>query len=105
MKTRKFFTQQELDEARNKLENLPDLSPNRITCAGALDNLKDTILQLAKEKGYSTADIKSVLDAMQFGFSEKAISAIINEERRAKKRRLRKSETAQESIRNAHDDR
>ncbi|BEO69085.1 hypothetical protein SMQE31_45930 (plasmid) [Serratia marcescens] len=80
MTGRKFFTQQELDEARVSLENLPDLTPQRITRTGALEHLKDTILMLAKEKGYSTSDIKSALDAMHFNFSEKAISAVVNED-------------------------
>ncbi|ORM71472.1 hypothetical protein HA48_15510 [Pantoea wallisii] len=79
MAARNVFTQQELDEARRKLENLPDLTSQRITREGALENLKDTILVLAKEKGYTVADIKSALDAMNFRFSEKAISAVVNE--------------------------
>lgn len=90
-----FFTQQQLDEARLKLENLPDLTPQRITREGALENLKDTILVLAKEKGYTVADIKSVLDAMEFRFSEKAISGVISEGSGKKRRQPRKSEAAQ----------
>lgn len=92
MAARNVFTQQELDEARRKLENLPDLTPQRITREGALENLKDTILVLAKEKGYTVADIKSALDAMNFRFSEKAISAVVNEGSDKKKRIQRKSE-------------
>jgi len=90
-----FFTQQQLDEARSKLENLPDLTPQRITREGALENLKDTILVLAREKGYTVADIKSALDAMEFRFSEKAISSVISEGMGKKKRQPRKSEVAQ----------
>lgn len=93
MAVRNIFTQEQLDEARAKLENLPDLTPQRITREGALENLKDTILVLAKEKGYTVADIKSALDAMEFRFSEKAISAVINEGAGKKKRHPRKTET------------
>lgn len=96
MAARNVFTQQELDEARRKLENLPDLTPQRITREGALENLKDTILVLAKEKGYTVADIKSALDAMNFRFSEKAISAVVNEGSGKKKRSQRKSDPAQQ---------
>lgn len=96
MAARNVFTQQELDEARRKLENLPDLTPQRITREGALENLKDTILVLAKEKGYTVADIKSALDAMNFRFSEKAISAVVNEGSGKKKRNQRKSDPAQQ---------
>lgn len=96
MAARNVFTQQELDEARRKLENLPDLTHQRITREGALENLKDTILVLAKEKGYTVADIKSALDAMNFRFSEKAISAVVNEGSGKKKRLQRKSDPAQQ---------
>lgn len=91
MAGRNVFTQEQLDEARSKLENLPDLTPQRITREGALENLKDSILVLAKEKGYTVADIKSVLDTMEFRFSEKAISAVINEGAGRKKRQPRKA--------------
>lgn len=74
MAARNVFTQEQLDNARRQLESLPDLTPQRITREKALGNLKDTILVLAKEKGYTVADIKSALDAMEFRFSEKAIS-------------------------------
>lgn len=97
-----FFTQEQLDEARRKLENLPDLTPQRITRDGALENLKDTILVLAKEKGYTVADIKSALDAMEFRFSEKAISGVINEGSGKKRRQPRKTEPAQIKT-NSHD--
>lgn len=96
MAVRNVFTQEQLDEARRKLENLPDLTPQRITREGALENLKDTILVLAKEKGYTVADIKSALDAMEFRFSEKAISAVVNEGSGKKKRTPRKAEPVQQ---------
>ena len=96
MAVRNVFTQEQLDEARKKLENLPDLTPQRITREAALENLKSTILVLAKEKGYTVADIKSALDAMEFRFSEKAISAVVNEGNGKKKRVQRKSEPVQQ---------
>lgn len=96
MALRNVFTQEQLDEARAKLENLPDLTPQRITREAALENLKDTILVLAKEKGYTVADIKSALDAMEFRFSEKAISAVVNEASGKKKRSTRKAEVVQQ---------
>ncbi|MBY4841296.1 hypothetical protein [Pantoea sp. DY-5] len=96
MAVRNVFTQKQLDEAREKLENLPDLTPQRITREAALENLKDTILMLAKEKGYTVADIKSALDSMEFRFSEKAISAVINEGNGKKKRQPRKTDAVKE---------
>ncbi|WP_312059971.1 hypothetical protein [Pantoea septica] len=79
MTARNVFTQQEPDAARSKLEQLPDVTLQRITRAAALKNLKETILMLAKEKGYTAADIKSALDANEFKFSEKTIAAVTNE--------------------------
>ncbi|ORM59726.1 hypothetical protein PRCB_09045 [Pantoea rodasii] len=96
MAVRNVFTQEQLDEARRNLENLPDLTPQRITREAALENLKDTILVLAKEKGYTVSDIKSALDAMEFRFSEKAISAVVNEGSGKKKRASRKAEAVQQ---------
>ncbi|NWC64007.1 hypothetical protein [Cedecea sp. P7760] len=96
MAVRSVFTQEQLDEARIKLENLPDLTPQRISREGALENLKDSILVLAKEKGYTVADIKSVLDGMEFRFSEKSISAVINGESGRKKRQSRKTDSEKE---------
>ncbi|WLO87355.1 hypothetical protein IFU33_22855 (plasmid) [Pantoea agglomerans] len=75
MTAHNIYTQEQLGEARRKLEKMPDLTPQRITREAALENLKDTILVLAKEKGYTVSDIKAALDAMEFCFSEKAISA------------------------------
>ncbi|EKS1073426.1 hypothetical protein R2223_003461 [Cronobacter sakazakii] len=92
MTARGFYTQKELDEAKSKLQNLPDLTPQRITRAQALENLKDTILMLAKEKGYTPEDIKSALDSMKFNFSVKSIAAVISEEAGTKKKRQRKTD-------------
>nr|WP_246873551.1 hypothetical protein [Pantoea ananatis] len=69
------------------MENLPDLSPKRITRNEALDSLRETILMLAKEKGYNAKDIKSVLDGMQFGFSERAISDVLKDNNKGKKQK------------------
>jgi len=95
MATQQFFTQEQINEAKSRLENLPDLSPTRITRNEALDSLRGTILMLVKEKGYNAKDIKSALDDMQFGFSEKAISDVIKENGKAKKQaRDRKARSA-----------
>jgi len=42
-----------------------------------LEHFKETILMLSREKGYSSEDIKSAMDAMNFNFSEKSIGDII----------------------------
>ncbi|WP_324022267.1 mobilization protein MobC [Pantoea sp. JZ29] len=85
MATQQFFTQEQIDEAKSRLENLPDLSPKRITRNEVLESLRGTILMLAKEKGYNAKDIKSALDEMQFGFSERAISDVLKDNGKGKK--------------------
>lgn len=85
MAGQQFFTQEQIEAAKQQLENLPDLSPKRITRNEALENLRSTILMLAKEKGYTVKDIKSALDAMHFGFSERAISEVIKDSSNGKK--------------------
>jgi len=85
MATQQFFTQEQIDEAKSRLENLPDLSPKRITRNEVLESLRGTILMLAKEKGYNAKDIKLALDEMQFGFSERAISDVLKDNGKGKK--------------------
>lgn len=85
MATQQFFTQEQIDEAKSRLENLPDLSPKRITRNEVLESLRGNILMLAKEKGYNAKDIKLALDEMQFGFSERAISDVLKDNGKGKK--------------------
>lgn len=101
MATQQFFTQQQIEEAKTRLENLPDLSPTRITRNDALENLRSTILMLAKEKGYTVKDIKSALDSMKFVFSERSISEILKEDESGKKRQGGKLRRKSDSVKNA----
>jgi len=55
-----------------------------------LEHLKETILMLSREKGYSSEDIKSAMDAMNFNFSKKSIADNIKKEAGDKKRRSKK---------------
>lgn len=86
MAIRKFFTSDEVNEAKEKLSQLPDLSHNRILRVDALESLKSEILALANQRGYSAADIKHALDKMNFNFSEKSISEVIRSSKTNKKR-------------------
>lgn len=101
MATQQFFTQQQIDEAKSQLENLPDLSPTRITRNDALENLRATILMLGKEKGYTAKDIKSVLDSMKFVFSERSITEILKDDESGKKRQGGKKRKQSDVAKNA----
>ena len=87
MALQKFFTQEQLNLAKQKLETLPDLSPNRISRDDLLASLSKEIVVLFTQKGYSAADIKSVLELVDVRISEKAIQEIIRKEKASPARR------------------
>jgi len=49
----KIFTQQQLEDAKKSLSELPDLSPNKIPQSEFLEALKDQIITLSTQKGYT----------------------------------------------------
>ncbi len=77
MAIQKFFTQEQLNLAKKKLETLPDLSPNRISRDDLLSSLSKDIILLSTQKGYSAADIKSALELVDVRITEKAIREVI----------------------------
>lgn len=96
MALQKFFTQEQLNMAKQKLETLPDLSPNRISRDDLLASLSKEIVVLSTQKGYCAADIKSVLELVDVRISEKAIQEIIRKEKASPARR-KKSTTVKNS--------
>ena len=80
-----FYTQVQLEKAKATLENLPDLTPDRLTRADILESLKEQILTLYTQKGYSAADIKSALDAAGIKVGLKAIQEAIAKSSSGKK--------------------
>lgn len=94
----KFYTQEQLEEAKLTLENLPDLTPNKISRSELLDSLKENIITLSSAKGYSAAEIKSALQTVGVTVSEKSIMEIIREAKtpaRKKKKTAIKTEPQQ----------
>ncbi|MBU9818467.1 hypothetical protein J1782_01005, partial [Rahnella sp. BCC 1045] len=71
------FTQSELDLAKKKLSELPDLSINRISRDDVLTAITEDIVLLAKTKGYTVADIKLSLTDINIIVSEKLIQEVI----------------------------
>jgi len=72
-----IFTQTQLDSAKKKLADLPDLSKDKITTADALQALKEQIVDLASKKGYTAAEIKTALEGVGMSVTAKAISDLI----------------------------
>lgn len=85
------FTQAELDQARQALEDLPDLSRQKISQADMLASLKEQIVLLSSSKGYSVAEIKAALASVGVTVTTKAISDMVATRKRAPGRK--KTET------------
>ncbi|MBW5416297.1 mobilization protein [Pseudomonas sp. MAG002Y] len=81
------YTQEELEKARNALSELPDLSRDKISQAEMLDSLKDQIILLSSQKGYSIAEIKSALESVGVTVTAKAISELLSTRKRSSGRK------------------
>ncbi|MBX6442100.1 mobilization protein, partial [Pseudomonas syringae group genomosp. 3] len=61
MAKQKTFTQKELQAARQKLAELPDLSQDKLSQAEVLQSLKAEIVELCTAKGYTVTEVKQAL--------------------------------------------
>lgn len=77
MPPRKFFTQEQIDNAKLSLSELPDLTPDRISRDEMLSSISGDIIELSSKKGYTASDIKEALEKIDIQVSEKSISEII----------------------------
>ena len=93
MTSKKFYTQEQIDNAKLSLSDLPDLTPNRISREDMLASLSQDIVTLSTEKGYSAADIKKALENLEISVSEKAITEVIRKNSAKSPRSRRKSKT------------
>ena len=79
MPPRKFFTQEQIDNAKLSLSELPDLTPDRISRDEMLQSISGDIIELSSKKGYTASDIKEALEKIDIQVSEKSISEISEE--------------------------
>lgn len=77
MAKQKTYTQDELELARQKLSELPDLSRNKIGQAEALEQLKEQIVLLSDQKGYSVAEIREALKSVGIQVTANAINDLL----------------------------
>lgn len=77
MAVKNQYSSEQLELAKVQLDELPDLSKERLTGKEVLEGLKDKIIVLATQKGYTAKDIKSALEACEITVSERAIQDII----------------------------
>lgn len=89
MAEKKWYSTEDVELAKSSLDDLPDLTPTRLTKTDVLEQLKDKIIELANSKGYSVEDIRSALDSAGIPTSIKAIREILNSGRKSASRSTR----------------
>jgi hypothetical protein len=76
MAKQKTFSQKDLEQARQKLAELPDLSQEKMSAADVLQSLKDQIVDLCAKKGYTAPEIRQALADVGISVSVKDISEL-----------------------------
>jgi hypothetical protein len=89
MAEKKWYSTEDVELAKSSLDDLPDLTPTRLTKTDVLEQLKDKIIELANSKGYSVEDIRSALDSAGIPTSTKAIREILNSGKKSAPRATR----------------
>lgn len=82
MAKQKTFTQKDLEAARQKLADLPDLSQDKMSQAEVLQSLKDQIIELCTKKGYDASEIKIALADVGLSVSVKEITDLASTRKR-----------------------
>ncbi|ASV34484.1 molybdopterin-guanine dinucleotide biosynthesis protein MobC (plasmid) [Candidatus Williamhamiltonella defendens] len=77
MASKKYYTVEQVEKAKEMLEELPDLKKIRFTKDDVLENLKSQIIKLALNKGYVSQDIKSALESAGIKVTLKDIQKMI----------------------------
>ncbi|WP_446471499.1 MobC [Xenorhabdus stockiae] len=89
-----FYSLDRLNDIENSLNQLPDLSKQRLIKSEALNILKDSIKKLKEEKGYTVSEILEKLKELGMNeLTQKDIKSILEV-----KKRNRKSKTVSNEI-------
>lgn len=83
MAEKKWYSTEDVELAKSSLDDLPDLTKNRLTKTDVLEQLKDKIIELANSKGYSIEDIRSALESAGIPTGIKAIREILNSRKKS----------------------
>ena len=86
MASKKYYTVEQIEKAKEVLEELPDLKKVRLTKDDVLENLKAQIIKLSLNKGYVSEDIKSALESAGIKVGLKAIQKIISDKKSERKK-------------------
>ncbi|WP_117144090.1 mobilization protein [Pseudomonas coronafaciens] len=82
MAKKKTFTQKELEAARQKLTELPDLSQDKLSQLEVLQTLKAEIVELCTTKGYTVSEVKLALADVGLNVSAKEITELTTSRKR-----------------------
>lgn len=91
MAAKNFYTHDQIELAKMKLDELPDLSKDKISSKDALESLNAQIVALATQKGYSAKEIKSALETCEIVVSERAIRDLLSASSGSKKKAVGKN--------------
>jgi len=84
MASKKYYTVEQLEKAKEVLEELPDLKKMGLAKEDVLENLKSQIIKLALNKGYVSEDIKSALESAGIKVGLKSIQKIFFDKKKKK---------------------
>jgi hypothetical protein len=94
MADKKWYSIEDVELAKSSLDDLPDLTPARLTKMDVLEQLKDKIIELANSKGYSVEDIRSALESAGVPASVKAIREILSSGKKSPVRSVKSKKSA-----------
>lgn len=86
MTTKRFYSHDDIEQAKTALNALPDLKPSRLSRADALEALKEHIIALCDDKGYTAEDIRTALETVGISAGVKAIRDILANRKKGKRR-------------------
>ncbi|ECC5825343.1 molybdopterin-guanine dinucleotide biosynthesis protein MobC [Salmonella enterica] len=89
MMDKKWYSVEDIELAKAALDELPDLTPTRLTRSDVLEQLKDKIVELSLKKGYSVEDIRSALDTAGIKASTKSVRDVLNSAKKSPSRTVR----------------
>lgn len=96
MADKKWYSIEDVELARSSLNDLPDLTNMRLTKSDVLEQLRDKIIELADNKGYSIEDIRGCLENAGIKTSVKSIREIMN----ARKKNISRTAISRKSSKN-----
>lgn len=86
MTAKKWFSENDVNAARERLSALPDLTRERLTRAEVLGQLRDDIRTLHRKKGYTLPELRQQLDSVGLTVSEKTLRDLLDGGRPARRR-------------------